>query len=380
MSASAPGAPAPPGGEWTLPGLPAAAAPRQIPPAATAAEAAPAFDFLSGAGQDAPWDWWCRETVLLGLLITFLVLVMPIMAYCVIQIESSYVVGFPPWHVWALGFHLLGLILGLPSVYLAFRSRSPLRALRAVLTQGASSELDEHGPQTVLTQAIAAMALQPPQAGPQMLFSQNVGIGTSNIAASGFGGLFGGSTGVEAAAQGSRNSTPNGSLPWQDLSCLSEQVARLLGRSASLGRRLPPAQMPQGELYSFLSVLQSATSQLGVGISDFQAGLVDGGGRSVEQAQHLSTALQAAARSLASAAVAIQGETGDHLGSNGGDAQEMLFAPGTEASAASDFASMVSMATTEATAESLPPGIGNLPDLSSLLPELIQQSRLEVID
>jgi len=242
------------------------------------------------------------------------------MAWCIVQIESNYVLGFPPWHIWALGFHLLGLVLGLPSVYLAFRSRSPLRGLRALLAQTDGAGLDSN--QTVLTQAIAAMTLQPQQ----MVFSQGFGLGANvNVVTTAEAEGF---PQAQTDAAGDQHSSAQtfpwpasheetlphdfsqtnsgGALPWQDLTRFNDQALALLGRTRA-NRQLPPARMPHGELCSFLSILQSSTNQLGVGMGELQANFLDGAGMSAEQLRNLAETMEAAARSLSSAAVALRG-------------------------------------------------------------------------
>jgi hypothetical protein len=330
----------------------------------------PLGSLLSGSDEFAAsgLDWWSRETVLLGVLMTFLVLALPIMLWCIVHLEANYAVGFPPWHMWALGFHLLGLILGLPSVYLAFRSaRSPLQRLRAILPQGTSS-LD-HAPQ-VLTQAIAAMALQPSQ----MLLSPNVGMSSASLIASLQGeGLPAGlveadmfhddtmplwGPGVEEvstpllpgaqSSQSSRRSVPNGAMPWQDLSELQLQLARLLGRPAAMQAcSLAPSHMPQGELYAFLSRLQSAVGQIGVGICDFQSGMLEDGGHLPRQTRQLAAALEAASRALGTAAAAMETSAASGEGTFASNSDSLRAVP-EEVAGASNPASMVSMTTAEA--------------------------------
>jgi hypothetical protein len=306
-----------------------------------------------------------KEVLFVAFFATLLVIAMPVVAWCIVQIESTYSVGFPPWHIWALGFHLLGLLLGLPSVYLAFRSRFPLRSLRTLLAQTDGASLDPN--QAVLTQ-LAAMSLQPQQ----MVFSQGLGFGSASV------NLMAtapeepevadrGGTGAQPRRPGDvpeqRNTfqppfpfnlpqvpspesilqnatrspqnvqTPR-ALPWQDLACFDEQVRRLLGRTGT-GRALPPTHMPHGDMHAFLSGLQSTTSQLGIGVSELQTSLLDGGA-SPEQLQNFATALETAGRALTSAAAAVHGSARNE-GRQAASGSDIFQRPAQEAPAPSIF-------------------------------------------
>jgi len=258
--------------------------------------------------------WPSRESMMLSLLLGCLALVMPMLAWCIVQIEASFVVSSPPWHIWAFGFHLLGLVLGLPSLCLALRL--PLRGFRALMTPGTV-----HGDQTPLTQILAAMAVQPLNS-PQIVFQQGLNLGTANITATiqeeGFElpGDFGGSVGLGAngtaptmqPAAHAAHADSQG-LPWQDLQGLSDSLDRLLHREGRPGRGMVAfGDAPGAELQAFLASLHAATSQLGVGISDMQATLATGTEPLPEQIRALSSAFATASRTFSSASFAVQGE------------------------------------------------------------------------
>lgn len=283
---------------------------------------APGSGAPAGAGDLQSWrrGWPSRECMMLSLLLGCLALVMPMLAWCIVQIEASFVVSSPPWHIWAFGFHLLGLLLGLPSLCLALRS--PVRGFRALITPGGAVQ----GDQTPLTQILAAMAVQPLNS-PQIVFQQGLNLGTANITATvqeeGFElpADFGASVGVGVNSTAPMmqpvthaDGTPEG-LPWQELQGLSDHLDRLLHRPGRPGRLtaggMPPlafGDAPGAELQAFLASLHAATSQLGVGISDIQTTLATGTEPLPEQIRHLAMALASASQTFSSASRAVQGE------------------------------------------------------------------------
>lgn len=289
----------------------------------------------TAAGNGFPsWrrGWPSRDCMMLSLLLGCLALVMPMLAWCIVQIEATFVVSSPPWHIWAFGFHLLGLVLGLPSLCLALRSRSPLRGFRALIAPGTTVQHDQTG----LTQFLAAMAVQPLQS-PQIVFQQGLNLGTANITATvqeegfdmpdpginmGLGpDLPSANVGVathpgpQAASPAATADGRPQSLPWQELQGFGDQLDRLLRRPSRPGRLtaggMPPlvfGAAPGAELQAFLAALHAATSQLGVGISDIQTSLAAGAEPDADTIRQLSLSFAAAARVLNNASTAVQGE------------------------------------------------------------------------
>lgn len=160
-----------------------------------------------------------------------------------------------------------------------------LQPLQIVLQQGLGNLA--HVIPTVLGEALQAAEASgtgEPAAGPPGTFS---------------GGGHGGRSGPAAGGGG------GDTLPWRDLRRLLQHLARLFGRP-SQHRTLPPAHMPGGEFYTYLSVLIGAVNQIGAALSDVQAALADGSGPQPRQRLQLAMAMIAAARALRGTATAMQ--------------------------------------------------------------------------
>jgi len=215
-----------------------------------------------------------------------------------------------PLYGWLVCYHALSLMLGLPTLFLALRSSSPLRGLSAWLGELPGGRQDVQATQMLLGPQIAAMALPTSQ----IVFQQGVGNRADLMSA-----LFGDAlqaattTGESAPAPATRQSQRSSegsedlagapapsspSPPWRELRRLQRQLAVLL-RRRDPESQLPPAQMPLGELHAFLNALHGATSQLGVGISELQAGLTsDRLELEPQEAPIFAETLDAAARTL----------------------------------------------------------------------------------
>lgn len=245
--------------------------------------------------------------------------VMGILGWIMAQLQDSASDGVLPWYGLVMGYHMLSLLFGLPTLWFALRATPSLRSVNLWLTDAANSaaqaaaQQGQHSQQLLLGQAIAAMALPPTLQTSQIVFQQSFGNRTDLLSAL-LGDAFppiaaeGAQAGMPSPGEAASPDTDQDhdsqsqydeGPPWRDLQSMSRQLARLLGRPRPL-RPVPPpaAQMPHGELHAFLGALHGATSQLGVGISELQDALASGSGAEVLQALQFATALETTALTL----------------------------------------------------------------------------------
>lgn len=312
-------------------------------------------------------SWLFRDFVVLICLILCLALALPMLVWSVVQVESANVPSssWPPWPIWALGFHCCGFLLGLPSLWFVGR---PLRSLRMVVAQPA---VHEQISRNAFSQSLASLLREPPQhlsyyrqgslmsttpvpAAPPMAAGVPASAAASAVQAHGappqataeasiasqpaqprqdyanrgaLGPRVGGipmwvplgaasaGAGDEAISYGASEHHHDGDsygseglmgdgLPWQDLQCLTQHLAPLLGRNPP-ECSMPPAYMPHGELHAFIGSLHAATSQLGVGFGDVQREIVEGFWPQEPLRQNLAITCDAAAQVFGSLAAAL---------------------------------------------------------------------------
>lgn len=210
--------------------------------------------------------------------------------------------GFLPWYGLVMGYHLMSLLFGLPMLYFVLRSSLPLRSLSAWLGDESAEQLQS--PQVL--QALAAITLPTslPEAAPATVqTSQIVFQGGSGNQLNLLSSLLGDVVQEGHALPQREEASP----PWRDLHGLQRQLAQLLGRTPQTAPSPAAEQMPYGEVHAFLCQLQTATSSLGVGISDMADAYASSADLPpVQEVEEFASALDTAAITLRGLANALR--------------------------------------------------------------------------
>lgn len=222
-----------------------------------------------------------------------------------------------PWYGWVMCYHALSLVLGLPTVYLALRTASPLRGLGAFFPDPAGTA-DRQNAQVLLGQVLNSLSAQ----GTPIVVQSGVQAGAgANVLTALLGGdgvqwqdavAMAQDTPLEQNMAPASDDTPyqEGPVPWGDVQHLSHHLSMLLGRMDQ-PRLLPPANTPYGELHAFLSALHGVTSELCVGINDLQAVVAHGDGPSHDHVHQFAGTLEVAAETLRAVAASLRNEEGE---------------------------------------------------------------------
>lgn len=225
--------------------------------------------------------------------------------------------GTLPWYGLVMGYHIMSLLFGLPMLYFVLRSSPVLRSFSTWIGDG-GTQIGSQIQQMLLGQAIATISLPTasiPGAVPgtvqtsQIVFQQGGSGNRVDLLSTLLGDVF-------QETQNQYDEAP----PWRDLQCLQRQLAQLLGRTSQTTRPLMPAQMPYGEVQAFLTQLHSATSQLGVGISEMADVYSSSAEVPMQQVLQFASTLDMAAHTFRGLAAAMRGDEAPPSGIGSPDA------------------------------------------------------------